>query len=170
MDWSEQQRRTEVEHLRQQIQRQQRIVTGKVLVDDTGGGTGHNPQVIGSATVDTRCPISITKVANNFDFNMAQRTARRARPPHINQVDGVQTKPSLTVLDNGFIAVTWETSAGQRQRRRRRQDIFPTGIAITGEFTIAAGSYDEDGGGLAGGVLAHVYKTMDSTSTAVEAE
>jgi Ca2+-binding RTX toxin-like protein len=146
-------------------------LTGKVLVDDTGGGTGHNPQVIGLK--DGGYAVSYLNhdgVANNFDLNMRiynENGTARTTAFKVNQViDGIQTKPSLTLLDNGFIAVTWETSAPGSANDDVAVRIYsPTGVAITGEFTIAAGSADEDGGdavGLAGGVLAHVYRTMDS--------
>jgi Ca2+-binding RTX toxin-like protein len=144
-------------------------LTGKILVDDTGGSVGHNPQVIGLKDGGFAVAYLNHGGGANFDLNMRiynENGTPRTAAFTINQVtDGIQTVPSLALLDNGFIAVTWETSAqGSANDDVAARIYSANGVAITGEFTIAAGALAQNGGdavGLAGGVLAHVYKTTD---------
>ena len=144
-------------------------LTGKILVDDTGGGTGHNPQVIGLKDGGFAVAYLNHGGGANFDLNMRiynENGTPRTAAFTVNHVtDGIQTVPSLALLDNGFIAVTWETSAqGSANDDVAARIYSANGVAIMGEFTIAAGALAQNGGdavGLAGGVLAHVYKTMD---------
>jgi Ca2+-binding RTX toxin-like protein len=142
-------------------------VTDDILVDDTGGGEGHNPQVIGLKDGGFAVAyLNHDGVSNIFDLNMRiyneDGTARTAAFK-INQVTaGAQTNPSLALLDNGFIAVTWEMGGANKDIAAR---IFsPSGAAITGEFMVADTIHverDADVVGTAGGVLTHVYATTD---------
>ncbi|MEQ1950780.1 calcium-binding protein [Mesorhizobium sp. CN2-181] len=145
-------------------------LTGKILVDNIGGGTGNEPQVIGLK--DGGFAVAYLDYSSgNFDQKMRiyneDGTARTAAFK-INQViDGTQANPSLTLLDNGFIAVTWDTTPQGSANTDIAGRIYDrNGVAITGEFLVASGASDEKGGngvGLAGGILAYVYETKDVT-------
>jgi Ca2+-binding RTX toxin-like protein len=145
-------------------------LTGKIKVDSIGGSTGNEPQIIGLK--DGGFAVAYLDYSSgNFDQKMRiyneDGTARTAAFK-INQVTaGTQNNPSLALLDNGFIAVTWDTSAPGSANSNVAARIFDrNGVAITGEFNIAAGGSIESGGdavGIAGGTLAHVYSTSDTT-------
>jgi len=143
-------------------------VGSKLLVDNTGGAAGHNPAIIGLK--DGGFAVSyLDYIGGSFDQKMRiyneDGTARTAAFK-VNQVTaGFQVESSLALLDNGFIAVTWETSAPGSPNTDIAARIYnPSGVAITGEFLVAGSGSDEIDGkavGLAGGVLAHVYRTND---------
>ncbi|MFI0847666.1 beta strand repeat-containing protein [Mesorhizobium sp. IMUNJ 23232] len=145
-------------------------VTGKILVDNIGGGSGNSPQIIGLK--DGGFAVAYLDYSSG-DFDQKMRIynedgSARTAAFKINQVTaGTQHNPSLALLDNGFIAVTWDTKPPGSANSDIAARIFDrNGVAITGEFNIAAGGSIENGGdavGLAGGVLAHVYSTSDAT-------
>jgi Ca2+-binding RTX toxin-like protein len=81
-------------------------------------------------------------------------------------VDGIQEKPSLALLANGFVALSWQTasSADPTNTDIAARIFDPNGVAVTDQYVIADGAGAESNAdmvGLLGGKLAHVYETND---------